>query len=348
MRAGSVSAMTATAKTGNALDEISARPSFAALIYPVITMEDPFVHKGSRRALFGENPTAEQIQTLSLEKRVRSNSPPFFLVATMADKSVPVENSLRLYQALRDAGVPAELHTYAAGSHGDSRDPQYGPTAKWPARCVEWLRFNKWITPETRDFSVWNREVEAMEATDKTNPPPKNATLFIGSSTIRLWKTLAQDFPGVPVINRGFGGTEIVDATHFADRLIFPHAPKRIFLRSGGNDLNAGKTPEQVFNDFKEFVATIHAKLPETQIVYMSLSPSLARWPQAQREKELNELVAAFVQDKPRLKYLDHYDLPLGADGKPRAEVFVADKLHFNAEGYKLLAERVRPFMEKQ
>ena len=333
-------------KTGGALDEISARPNFAALIYPVVTMEDPFVHKGSRRALFGNNPTPGQIKLLSVEKHVQSNSPPFFIVATMADKSVPVENSLRLYQALRDAGVPAEMHTYSAGSHGDSRDPQYGPTAKWPERCEEWLRFNKWITPEAREFSRWENEVAAMEAADRTNPPPKNATLFIGSSTIRLWKTLAQDFPGVPVINRGFGGTEIVDATHFAARLIFPHAPKTIFLRAGGNDLNAGKTPEQVFAEFKEFVAAIQAKLPETKIVFMSLSPSLARWSQAQREKKLNELVAAFVQGNPRLKYLESYDLPLSADGKPRAEVFVGDKLHFNAEGYKLLTERVRPLVQ--
>jgi lysophospholipase L1-like esterase/dienelactone hydrolase len=333
-------------RTGNALDEVSARPNFAVLIYPVVTMEDEFVHKGSRRALFGDKPSAEQIQHLSIEKHVRTNSPPCFLVATMADKTVPVENSLRLYQALRDAGVPAEMHTYSAGSHGDSRDPQYGPTAKWPERCEEWLRFNKWIKPEARDFSVWNREVEAMEAADKTNPPPKNATLFIGSSTIRLWKTLAQDFPGVPVINRGFGGTEIVDATHFADRLVFPFAPRKIVLRAGGNDLNAGKTPEQVFNDFKEFVTTIQSRLPETEIVFLSLSPSLARWPQAPREKKVNDLVAAFVQTKPHLKYLESYDLPLGADGKPRAELFVADKLHFNAEGYKLLAERVRPFVQ--
>ena len=330
-------------KTGHALDDISARPNFAAVIYPVVTMEAPFVHKGSRKALFGSNPTPEQIQLLSLEKQVRSNSPPFFIVATMADKTVPVENSLKLYQALRDAGVPAEMHTYAAGSHGDSRDPQYGPTAKWPERCEEWLRFNKWITPETHDFARWENEVSAMEESDKTNTPPKNAALFIGSSTIRGWKTLAKDFPDTPVINRGFGGTEIVDATYYAERLAFPHAPKQIFLRAGGNDLNAGKTPDQVFIDFKQFVAKIHARLPETEIVFVSLSPSPSRWPQAQREKKLNDLVAKFIQGKPRFKYVETYDLVLGANEKPRPELFVSDMLHFNAEGYKLLTERVRP-----
>ena len=336
-------------KTGDALDAISARPNFAALIYPVITMEDAFVHKGSRKALFGNNPAPEQIELLSVEKHVRSNSPPFFIVATMADKSVPVENSLKFYQALRNAGVPAEMHTYAAGAHGESRDPQFGPTAKWPERCEEWLRFNKWITPEMHDFAKWEKEVSNMEAGDKTNPPPKNASLFIGSSTIRLWKTLAQDFPNAVVINRGFGGTEIVDSTHFAERLIFPHAPKQIFLRAGGNDLWAGKTPDEVFTEFKEFVATVHAKLPETEIIFLALSPSPARWSQAAREKKLNDLISDFTKTDARFSYIETYDLVLGKDGKPRAELFVSDQLHFNAAGYKLLADRVRPgVLDKQ
>lgn len=333
-------------KTSHALDAISARPNFAALIYPVVTMEDPFVHKGSRRALFGKEPTTEQIQAFSLEKRVRTNTPPMFLVATMADKSVPVENSLKLYQALRDANVPAELHVYAAGAHGNSRDEQYGPTAKWPERCEEWLRFNNWIKPETRDFTRWEKAVSAMEASDKTNAPPKDAVLFIGSSTVRLWKTLAEDFPGVPVINRGFGGTEIEDATHFADRLIFPHAPKQIFLRAGGNDLWAGKSPEEVFTDFKDFVTTVHARLPQTEIVYVSLCPSPSRWPQAEREKKLNALAADFIKGKKLLTYVETYDLVLGPDGKPREELFVSDRLHLNAAGYKLFADRVRPVIK--
>jgi acetyl esterase/lipase/lysophospholipase L1-like esterase len=334
-------------KTSHALDEVSARPNFAALIYPVVTMEDPFVHKGSRRALFGNNPTPEQIQSFSVEKRVRTNTPPVFLVATMADKSVPVENSLKLYQALRDAGVPAEMHTYAAGAHGNSRDAQHGPTAKWPERCEEWLRFNKWISPETRDFSGWEKEIARMETVDQTNPPPKNAILFAGSSTIRLWKSLTQDFPGVPVINRGFGGSEIVDSTHFAERLILPHAPKQIFLRAGGNDLWAGKTPAEVFAEFKTFVATVHAKLPETEIVFMAWNNSPSRWAGAARENALNRLVADFAQGKPRVKFLDLASVSLDANGQPRPEIFVSDRLHFNAEGYRLLAERVRPHLMK-
>src|ERR1051325_2365868 len=112
------------------------------------------------------------------------------------------------------------------------------------------------------DFGKWEPEIAAYEQMDKTTPPPKGGLVFIGSSTIRLWKTLAQDFPGRHVINRGFGGSQIVDSTHFADRVIFPYEPSMVLLRAGGNDLWAGKSPEQVFDDFKAFVATVRSKLP--------------------------------------------------------------------------------------
>jgi lysophospholipase L1-like esterase len=87
--------------------------------------------------------------------------------------------------------------------------------------------------------------------------------------------------------------------------------------------------------------------LPETEIVFISLSPSIARWQQHEKEKALNELVAGYIRGKSRLKYVETYDLVSGADGQPRAELYVADQLHFTAAGYKLLAERVRPYLPK-
>lgn len=189
------------------------------------------------------------------------------------------------------------------------------------------------------------KEIAAFEKSDITNPPPKGGVEFIGSSMIRRWTTLAQDFPGVPVFNRGFGGSEIVDSTHFAPRVIFPYAPRMIVFRAGGNDLWAGKSPEQVFADFREFVAVVHAKLPEAEIVFISWNPTPSRWKQHEQEKELNRLVKNFAEQTPHLKYIETYDLPLGPDGRPRPELFVADQLHFNAAGYKLLADRIRPMV---
>jgi lysophospholipase L1-like esterase len=199
-----------------------------------------------------------------------------------------------------------------------------------------------WCGETNHDFGKWEKEISAYEASDKTNPPPKRASLFIGSSTIRMWTTLQQDFPKVKVINRGFGGSQIVDSTHFAERVIFPYDPGRVFLRAGGNDLWAGKSPEEVFADFKDFVAKVHSKLPKTQVIFISLSPSIARWKQADKEKAVNTMVQKFVKKTRRVKYIETYSLPLGADGQPRPELFRTDKLHFNAEGYKLLAKRLQ------
>jgi len=208
---------------------------------------------------------------------------------------------------------------------------------------------NKALAGEAgNDFGKWEKEIAAYEQSDHTNPAPKNAVVFIGSSTIARWKSLAADFPEQQVINRGFGGSEIVDSTHFADRVIFPYAPRMVLLRAGGNDLWAGKTAEVVFEDFKQFVETVHARLPQAEIAFISLSPSIARWKQGDKEKALNSMVESYIRAKPFLKYIETYPMVLGTDSEPRPDLFVADKLHFNAAGYKLLAERVRPYLPKK
>ena len=105
-------------------------------------------------------------------------------------------------------------------------------------------------SPELR----WGKEIRAFEEADKTNPPPRGAILFIGSSTIRCWTNLAQAFPGHQVINRGFGGSHLSDSVAFMDRIVTPYRPKLIFLYAGDNDIAAGKSPEEVLSDFKAFV----------------------------------------------------------------------------------------------
>ena len=196
----------------------------------------------------------------------------------------------------------------------------------------------------TNHFARWEPEIAAFERMDVTNPPPLGAVLFIGSSTIRMWRSVAADLPELKVINRGFGGSTIADSTHFADRIIFPYAPRKIVLRAGGNDLWAGKPTAEVFADFQEFVTVVHAKLPKSEIIFLGLTPSRARWKQANQEKALNRLIADFVKGKPSVNYIETYDIVLGADGLPRADLFIADKLHFNAAGYQLLAAKARAF----
>lgn len=132
-------------RTGAPLDAVSARPDFMMLVYPVITMDPQYCHAGSRTSLLGPSPTPELVRRLSLERQVSKDTPPAFIVQTEEDKSVPMENSVLFYQALRRAGVPAELHLYAKGPHGFGLKPGYGPASEWPRRAEEWMRFNGWL-----------------------------------------------------------------------------------------------------------------------------------------------------------------------------------------------------------
>jgi len=120
--------------------------------------------------------------------------------------------------------------------------------------------------------SPWEKEIRAFEAKDQQQPPPGGAVLFVGSSSIRLWK-LDESFPDVKTINRGFGGSHLADSVAFAERIVIPYRPKLIVLYAGDNDLAAGKTPERVLADFKQFVAKVEAALPETRIAFISIKP---------------------------------------------------------------------------
>ena len=132
-------------RTGAALDRVSGRPDFLVLIFPVITMQDPFAHGTSRRALLGEQPTAEAQHRLSVDEQTTKDTPPTFLVHSSEDTTVPVENSLLFYQGMRRAKAPIELHLYPKGPHGAGMDPKLGPTAEWPRHCESWMRFNGWL-----------------------------------------------------------------------------------------------------------------------------------------------------------------------------------------------------------
>lgn len=193
----------------------------------------------------------------------------------------------------------------------------------------------------------WEKTIQAFEQADKTNPPPREAALFIGSSTIKLWKTLQQDFPEYKVINRGFGGSQMADAVYYADRIVIPYKPKMIVLYSGSNDLNAHKTPEKVCEDFKMFVEKVRAKLPDVRITFMAIGPSLARWAQVEDQKKANKLIRQYITQGANMDYIDAFDIFLGPDGKPVEKFFVKDKLHNSAEGYKVRVELVRPYLKK-
>jgi len=150
-------------------------------------------------------------------------------------------------------------------------------------------------------FAKWEKEIAAFEQKDRQSPPPKNGIVFVGSSSIRKWTTLAEDFPHHVVINRGFGGSQLVDSVHFADRIVIPYEPRMIVLYAGTNDIHAGKSPEQVFADFQAFVEKIHAKLPKTEIAYISNAGNPARWADVEKVEAANALIEKYIEGKPGL-----------------------------------------------
>lgn len=190
-------------------------------------------------------------------------------------------------------------------------------------------------------------EIAAFEAADTTNPPPKNAILFIGSSSIRKWTTLARDFSGRQVINRGFGGSYLADSVFYFDRIVAPYQPRIIVMYAGCNDLNAGKTPEEVFDDFKAFANKVRAALPGARLDYISIGINPSRWNDFQKVKKTNRLIRDYISQDDRLEFIDVLPAMLGPDGRPKPDIYVWDRLHMNAKGYAIWQSIVGPYLDK-
>ena len=192
----------------------------------------------------------------------------------------------------------------------------------------------------------WQKDILAFAKKDAEKAPPERPIVFTGSSSIVKWKTLAEDFPGLPVMNRGFGGSEVFDSFNYAHLLVIKYKPRQVVMYAGGNDINAGKTPQRVFADFKAFVAKVHAALPECRISFISSAPNPKRWRMIEKVTETNRLVEEFMKTDKRLQFINVYPHMLGADGMPKADIFLADQLHMNANGYVIWKEVVGPYLK--
>lgn len=195
------------------------------------------------------------------------------------------------------------------------------------------------------DHAKWEPDIQAFEASDKNNPPPAHAVLFIGSSSIRMWTSLASDFPGYRVINRGFGGSDLDDSTAFADRIVKPYHPVAIVLYAGDNDLQGGDTPAQVRDDFAAFVAKVRQDQPEVPIAFISIKPSVARENLLAQIAEANKLVRDWSMQQKGVAFLDVAPAMLDKNGQPRPELFKEDGLHMKPSGYALWIAQVRPWL---
>lgn len=191
----------------------------------------------------------------------------------------------------------------------------------------------------------FEKKVLEYEAADRAAPPPRGAILFAGDSQFYRWSTIHEDLPDYTLVNRGIDSFQTTDLIRYADRLIVPYAPRLIVLHVGGNDIHGGKPPAQVLADFKTLVDRIHAKLPGVRILYSSITPGPGRWDEAPQRREANRLVAAYVATQPTLGFIDLWNAMLTDDGRPREDLWVADRVHPNHEGYLLRVKLTRPLL---
>lgn len=193
----------------------------------------------------------------------------------------------------------------------------------------------------------FDQAIANMEKEDSTRMIRENEVLFVGSSSIRFWKTLGLDFDPIPAINRGFGGSTLPELIHYADRIIFPYNPKLIILYCGENDIAEGASPEEVFKMYKKLDDMIAAKLPNANLVFISMKPSVARWDLWDKYKAGNALIREYIESKEKREYLESADVMLTESGQPDTSIFVEDMLHMNEKGYAAWKELVRPIVEK-
>lgn len=190
----------------------------------------------------------------------------------------------------------------------------------------------------------WEKDIKAFEDQDRKAPPRTGGNVFVGSSSIRMWK-LDASFPKHTVINRGFGGSQLGDSARYAERIVTPCKPRVVVVYAGDNDLNAGKTPETVFADYRILRNKIHAALPETKIVFISIKPSPSRWKLREKALEANRLIREEIERGKGQVFVDVWTPMLGEDGMPRAELFVKDQLHMNETGYEIWNKLVEPHL---
>ncbi len=236
---------------------------------------------------------------------------------------------------------PASVTESAAGTplpfQYDAGTATFDPPAPLPAEgCT--------IAVAWKD-ERYDKDMQAFAGQDRQQPPKQGGILFVGSSTIRIWK-LEENFPGLNALNRGFGGSRYSDAVSHFQQVIVPYHPATVVIYDGDNDIAGGRSPEWVFADFEALMRRIRFSLPETRVIVLSIKPCPARWKLWDKMKQMNAMVGEYTRKQEKMLLLDMTAEMLDADGNPRPELFQKDGLHLNAQGYGTYSARLKPLLE--
>jgi len=196
-----------------------------------------------------------------------------------------------------------------------------------------------------QDPTRFAEDIKKFEELDKQKPS-EGDILFVGSSSVRFWTTLQQDFPDVEVLNRGFGGSHMSDLLYYLDELVLKHKPRKVFIYEGDNDINDKEDSAAILKEAKEIVQKIHEALPNTKIIFISAKPSISRWNLKNQYLQLNYRLRRYANQYGYLDYIDVWTPMLDATGNPKADFFIEDDLHMNAKGYDIWQKVIAPYVK--
>jgi lysophospholipase L1-like esterase len=195
----------------------------------------------------------------------------------------------------------------------------------------------------------WDPAIQRFEEQDKVSPPPQNGIVFIGASSIVRWN-LPEYFPelGAKAINRGFGGSQSVDAVRYVERIVVPYHPRIVVYYAGDNDVEANVPAREIARQFELFDQKVHAALPQTKIIFISIKPSIRRWKWIDTISAANAMVKAYCAKEKHLVFMDIEQQMLGPDGKPNPDLLIADGLHMTPAGYRIWTAALTPLLKER
>jgi lysophospholipase L1-like esterase len=208
------------------------------------------------------------------------------------------------------------------------------------------LIFGSFIATKAQKADPFLPEIKNFKKQDSIKFPPKNAVLFIGSSTFTKWKDAQQYFPKHVILNRGFGGSSLPNVIEHVGDVVFPYQPKQVVIYCGENDFTGNVSADVVVSRVKKLMDTIRSKYPKVAIAYISVKPSPSREQYIPLMKEANQKIEAMIKGMKRTVFINTADSMYNTDGTIMKEIFLGDKLHMNAKGYAIWQKVMEPYLK--
>jgi len=207
----------------------------------------------------------------------------------------------------------------------------------------------RWHEAHLKRMEKYQYQVDEYLKQDHVQRPDTGQILFIGSSSFRIWGNGIQEaFPRYKVFNRAFGGSHLYDVLQFFESLVVSYKPIQILLYEGDNDIPSGMTAQEYVEDVITFVRMVEIKLPQTEVVLVSIKPSPARLKWEKEYLEANRLMRDFADRKTKVRYVDITQSMYDNDGQLRKELYAPDMIHLNKDGYTIWQTLIQPYLSKK